>query len=213
MLRTAGLYIPETMPEVRKDIWDSRIDRATEELGRLAALGSSDAAAVLARMSQCGFEMPGTSEDDIYDSCRAAGQRGNAYAQYVAGVRESREHRWNSAVKWLQMSCDNNFAPACLQCGQIALWVSKKPRVAEKYFLKAMSLGNRAASIAYWGVCASGKLGLVKRIHSTVRFLPSFVAFFICTLRNPFDVRVTCDSYPLGLPAERKGERNPPPSP
>ena len=138
MLRTAGLYIPETMPEVRKDIWDSRIDRATEELGRLAALGSSDAAAVLARMSQCGFEMPGTSEDDIYDSCRAAGQRGNAYAQYVAGVRESREHRWNSAVKWLQMSCDNNFAPACLQCGQIALWVSKKPRVAEKYFLNRL---------------------------------------------------------------------------
>ena len=186
------LYDGNVSEKARELIASGKLNDALAEYRRLADLGSATARCVLAYLSL--RDLPGVprSADVAKALANAALGREPGYANYVLAYAASYEKDSAKSVELMYESYKAHFIPAASAIGLIfgqGYGVSKDPKKAEAFFLRAISLGHIPAPMLLCRFYMQGQRGVVKRILGLFLYPFSFLYMWITTRFYIFSVR------------------------
>jgi TPR repeat protein len=178
------LYDGHVSKNARRLIADGRLDKALDEYRRLAELGSGLARCVLAYLSL--RDLPGAprSAHVAKALANAALSREPGYANYVLAYAASYEKDSAKSVELMYESYKAHFIPAASAIGLIfgqGYGVSKDPKKAEAFFLRAISLGHIPAPMLLCRFYMQGQRGVVKASLGLLLLPISFLYMWVCT--------------------------------
>lgn len=146
------------------------VTETCNELRRLSALGSDQAAALLAFMSLRGISWSGEEKDKILQRCQQGALRGNSYAQYVMALNERTQKNYGKEWEWLNMANVNEFGPALAESGLLAASVVGRADLARAFFARGIRVRHIPSLVFLLSFCIRGTYGLFGRIFGIIAF-------------------------------------------
>jgi hypothetical protein len=188
------LYVPREGRHVLKLLASGGPNAFTEELERLAALGSPWASAILGYLAL----MPGPDgkRDALraIDLCKVHASAGYAYAQFILAWALIYSGQPNLAFQTMKKATLSNFPPATVDFAGF-IWYGWGTK--ERYFTHAVAALRRADRVGHKAAfnwrCAfyrSGKFGLVRCAVGYLLAPLGRLQYFLAMLRDPFSCRV-----------------------
>jgi len=178
------LYDGNVSDKARRFIADGKLDKALAEYRRLAELGSGLAKCVLAYLNLRDLPHAPRNVEAAKILANAALSSEPGYANYVLSYAAYFE---KNAAKAIDLMCESHkakFIPAASALGLIlgqGYGVSKHPKEAETFFLRAIVSGHIPAPMLLCRFYMRGDCGNAKRIVGLLLFPFSFLYVWIST--------------------------------
>jgi TPR repeat protein len=186
------LYDCSVSESARRSIASGRLSEALAEYHRLAAAGSARANCVLAYLSL--RNLPGAPRNvkTAKAFANAALSREPGYANYVLSYAAVFEKRPKDAINRMVDSYRSNFIPAASALGLImgqGYGVTRHPKEAETFFLRAISAGHIPAPLLLCRFYMRGSRGVAKQALGAVLLPFAFLYVWIATRFMIFSIR------------------------
>lgn len=186
------LYDYGVSERARRSIAAGKLSEALAEYHRLAEAGSARAKCVLAYLSLRNLPGAPRNVETAKAFANAALSREPGYANYVLSYVAGFEKRPKDAINRMVDSYKANFIPAASALGLImaqGYGVTKHPKEAETFFLRAISAGHIPAPMLLCRFYMRGSRGFVKRVLGAVFFPFAFMYVWVATRFCIFSMR------------------------
>jgi TPR repeat protein len=186
------LYDAGVSEKARQSIAAGKLSEALAEYHRLASMGSALAKCVLAYLSLRNLPGAPRNVEAAKEFANAALSREPGYANYVLSYVAYYEKDPKKAINLMVASYMAKFVPASTALALInaqGYGVSKHPKEAEIFFLRAVSAGHIPATFMLCHFYMRGNRGFAKRLLGAVLSPFAFLYVWIATRFMIFSIR------------------------
>jgi TPR repeat protein len=186
------LYDGGVSEKARRLIAAGKLSEALTEYQRLATMGSALAKCVLAYLSLRNMPSAPRNLETAKAFASAALSREPGYANYVLSYVAHYEKDPKKAISLMVKSYMAHFMPAASALGLIlgqGYGVSRHPKQAETFFVRAIFAGHIPATLMLAHFYMRGNRGFAKRLLGTVLLPFAFLYVWITTRFLIFSVR------------------------
>jgi TPR repeat protein len=189
--------------KARQLIAAGKLSEALAEYHRLASMGSALAKCVLAYLNLRNLPGSPRNVDAAKGLANAALSGEPGYANYVLSYVAYYEKHTKKAIDCMVESYKARFIPASSALGLIfaqGYGVTKRPKDAETFFLRAIFAGHIPATLMLCLFYMKGDCGLVLRMLGTVLYPAAFLYVWLASRFMIFSIR-TFRHFNLDVPS------------